>query len=143
VLSHHASSRRPCHPYAVARTLFQCVCTRHRNCIGQLSPFSEYAPGTAEFPARKSATIKPTTTYGPPRSDRMSIAGPGCVKTLTFNLRVEYPFLDFVHVEIKCTGNFCRKKAIEKAILCILGPTAFSHGLGHELTRSGVRSESV
>jgi hypothetical protein len=30
--------------------LFQYVCTRRRNCIGQLSPFSEYAPGTARFP---------------------------------------------------------------------------------------------
>src|SRR3981189_2884482 len=36
-----AQPRRPCrprHPYAVSRTLFQCVCTRRRNCIGQLSP---------------------------------------------------------------------------------------------------------
>src|ERR1700730_11977672 len=58
-----AQPRRPCrprHPYAVTRTFLQCVCTRHRNCIGQLSPFSEYAPGTATFPARKSATIKLT-----------------------------------------------------------------------------------
>jgi hypothetical protein len=31
---------------AVLRTLLQCVCTQRRNCIGQLSPFSEYAPGT-------------------------------------------------------------------------------------------------
>jgi hypothetical protein len=44
VLFHHD------YPYAVPRTLFQCVCTRRRNCIGQLSPFSEYAPGTARFP---------------------------------------------------------------------------------------------
>jgi hypothetical protein len=29
---------------AVLRTLLQCVCTQRRNCIGQLSPFSEYAP---------------------------------------------------------------------------------------------------
>src|SRR5260370_24219184 len=37
-----AQPRRPCrprHPCAVPRTLFQCVCTRRRNCIGQLSPF--------------------------------------------------------------------------------------------------------
>ena len=38
VLFHHD------YPYAVPRTLFQCVCTQRRNCIGQLSPFSEYAP---------------------------------------------------------------------------------------------------
>jgi hypothetical protein len=52
-----AQPRKPCrprHPYAVPRTLFQYVCTRRRNCIGQLSPFSEYAPGTARFPERKS-----------------------------------------------------------------------------------------
>jgi hypothetical protein len=29
---------------AVPRTLLRCVCTRRRNCIGQLSPCSEYAP---------------------------------------------------------------------------------------------------
>src|SRR6266566_454161 len=48
-----AQPRRPCrprHPYAVPRTLFQRVCTRRRNCIGQLSPFSEYAPGSARYP---------------------------------------------------------------------------------------------
>src|ERR1700682_5451418 len=42
-----AQPRKPCrprHPYAVPRILFQCVCTRRRNCIGQLSPFWEYAP---------------------------------------------------------------------------------------------------
>src|SRR3981189_2664565 len=55
-----AQPRRPRHPYAVPRTLFQYVCTRRRNCIGQLSPFSEYAPGTARFPVRKSATTKLT-----------------------------------------------------------------------------------
>jgi hypothetical protein len=41
-----ARPRGPCrarHPYAVPRTLFQCLCTRRRNCIGQLSPFLEYA----------------------------------------------------------------------------------------------------
>jgi hypothetical protein len=54
-----AQLRRPCrprHPYAVPRTYLQCVCTRHRNCIGQLSPFLEYAPRTANFPARNCAT---------------------------------------------------------------------------------------
>src|SRR5258708_7130181 len=47
-------------PYAASRTLLQRVRTRRRNCIGQLSPFSEYAPGTAHFPVLKSATIKLT-----------------------------------------------------------------------------------
>src|SRR5216683_1026950 len=58
-----APHRRPCrphHPYAVPKTLFQCVCIRRRNCIGQLSPFSKYAPGAAHFPVWNSATIKPT-----------------------------------------------------------------------------------
>ena len=58
-----ARPRRPCRPrhlYAVPRTLFQYVCARRRNCIGQLSPFSEYAPGTARFPVCRSAIIKLT-----------------------------------------------------------------------------------
>src|SRR5258705_4826337 len=40
---------RPRHPYAVPRTLFQCVCTRRRNCIGQLSPSSEYVPAARQI----------------------------------------------------------------------------------------------
>jgi hypothetical protein len=32
---------------------------------------------------------------------------------------------------VDCTGNFFRKKAIEKTILRILRPSAFSHSLGH------------
>jgi hypothetical protein len=40
--------------------LFQSVCTRRRNCIGQLSPFSKYALRTADFPVWKSVTIKLT-----------------------------------------------------------------------------------
>ena len=55
--------RRPCrprHPYAVPRTSLQCVCTRRRNCIAQLSPSREYALRTVDFPARNSATIELT-----------------------------------------------------------------------------------
>jgi len=55
--------RRPCRPrdpYAVPRTSLQCVCTRRRNCIAQLSPSREYALRTVDFPARNSATIKLT-----------------------------------------------------------------------------------
>src|SRR5712664_4019827 len=59
VLFHHDSSAAPqtvqTASRAAPRTLFQCVCTRRRNCIGQLSPFSEYAPETARFPGRRSA----------------------------------------------------------------------------------------
>jgi hypothetical protein len=44
---------RPRHPYAVPRTSLQCVCTRRRNCIAQLSPSREYALRTVDFPARK------------------------------------------------------------------------------------------
>src|SRR6266853_506143 len=51
---------RPRHPYAVPRTSLQCVCTRRRNCIAQLSPSREYALRTVDFPARSSATIKLT-----------------------------------------------------------------------------------
>ena len=44
--------------YAVPRTLFQCVCTQHRNRIGRLSPFSEYAPTASRFKLNSFATIK-------------------------------------------------------------------------------------
>src|SRR6476620_12666600 len=47
----------PCHPYAVPRTLFQCVCTRRRNCIGQLSPSSEYALAARQINPNTSAII--------------------------------------------------------------------------------------
>jgi len=52
VLSDHDSSAAPQrsrHPYAVPRTSLQCVCTRRRNCIEQLSPSTEYAPRTFYF----------------------------------------------------------------------------------------------
>jgi hypothetical protein len=61
--------RRPCrsrHPYAVPRTSLQCVCTRRRNCIAQLSPSREYALRTVDFPARNSATIELTHTAAVP-----------------------------------------------------------------------------
>jgi hypothetical protein len=55
VLFHHDSSAAPqtvqtASPVCGAKNLVQYVCTRRRNCIGQLSPLSEYAPGTARFP---------------------------------------------------------------------------------------------
>src|SRR5260221_11547868 len=43
---------------AVLRTLFQCVCTQRRNCIGQLSLFSEYAPTAPRNKWKPAATIK-------------------------------------------------------------------------------------
>jgi hypothetical protein len=43
---------------AVPRTLFPCVCTQHRNRIGRLSPFSEYAPTASRFKPNSFATIK-------------------------------------------------------------------------------------
>src|SRR5882762_4086729 len=58
----------------------------------------------------------------------MSVAGPGCVKTPTLNLRVE--FLS----QFRRCGNrlhrdsFC-EKTIEKTILCVLGSSEFSHSL--------------
>jgi hypothetical protein len=60
----------------------------------------------------------------------MSELGPGCVK-LPRNLRVDF-HLDFVDVETNCTGSFCRKKAIEKTMLGILGSCTFSHSLGQK-----------
>jgi hypothetical protein len=50
--------RRSRHPCAAPRTSLQCVCTRRRNCIEQLSPSPKYAPGTARFPVWNSAIIK-------------------------------------------------------------------------------------
>src|SRR5712691_4820926 len=55
-----AQPRRPCrprHPYAVPRTFLQCVCTRRRNCVGQLSPSSEYAPAARQINPNTSAII--------------------------------------------------------------------------------------
>src|ERR1700732_4036660 len=43
---------------AVLRTLLQRVCTQRRNCIGQLSPFSEYAPTALRNKWKPAATIK-------------------------------------------------------------------------------------
>ncbi len=43
---------------AVLRNLLQCVCTQRRNCIGQLSPFSEYAPTALRNKWKPAATIK-------------------------------------------------------------------------------------
>jgi hypothetical protein len=43
---------------AVLRTLLQCVCTPRRNCIGQLSPFSEYAPTALRNKWKPATTIK-------------------------------------------------------------------------------------
>src|SRR6266436_7805845 len=43
---------------AVLRTLLQCVCTRRRNRIEQLSPFSEYAPTALRNKWKPAATIK-------------------------------------------------------------------------------------
>jgi hypothetical protein len=49
-----AQPRRPCrplHPYAVPRTLLQCVCTRRRNCIGQIVAILGICPrGTPDQP---------------------------------------------------------------------------------------------
>jgi hypothetical protein len=57
---------------------------------------------------------------------------PGCVKTPTLNLRVE--FLSFVVVETDCTGDFSCEKAIEKTILRVLGSSEFSHSLDPDRT---------
>ena len=59
---------------------------------------------------------------------------PGCVKTPMSNLRVELPFRIFVDMGVDCTANFFRKKAIEKTILRILCPSAFSHSLDPQRT---------
>jgi hypothetical protein len=70
--------------YAAPRTSLQCVCTWRRNCcIGQLSPSPKYAPQTAPFPARNSATIKLTHYPGDGRLLDLSesparVRFPGC-----------------------------------------------------------------
>ena len=45
---------------AVPRTLFQCVCTPHRNRTGRLSPFTEYAPSASRFKPDCSTQSKVT-----------------------------------------------------------------------------------
>ncbi len=67
-----AQPRRPCrprHPYAVPRTLFQCVCTRRRNCIGQLSPSLEYVPAARQINPNTSAIILRLVALGVWRVD--------------------------------------------------------------------------
>src|SRR5664280_1285635 len=54
---------------AALRTLFQCVCTQHRNRIGQLSPFSEYAPTAGWIKPTSTATFK-GACYPPVRGGR-------------------------------------------------------------------------
>jgi hypothetical protein len=49
---------------AVLRTLLQCVCTQRRNCIGQLSPFSEYAPRALRNKTRRHNQIDPLPAFG-------------------------------------------------------------------------------
>src|SRR6266851_6615764 len=44
---------------------------------------------------------------------------------------------------VDCTDNFFRKKAIEKTILRILRPSAFSHSLGHSATYRSIHVMSV
>src|SRR5258708_12508472 len=51
--------------------------------------------------------------------------------------------LDFVDVGVDCTDNFFRKKAIEKTILRILRPSAFSHSLGQKRKCPGPCGTSV
>jgi hypothetical protein len=46
-------------------------------------------------------------------------------------------------VGVDCTGNFFRKKTIEKTILRILRPSAFSHSLGQKRTFRDVRRMSA
>ena len=74
--------RRSRHPFAVPRTFLQCVCTRRRNCIEQLSPSPKYAPGTARFPARNSAIIKLTWLILDPEVIRSSSLASQCNRSL-------------------------------------------------------------
>src|SRR6266567_4585600 len=71
--------RRPCrprHPYAVPKTSLQCVCTRRRNCIAQLSPSREYALRAVDFRARNTATIELTHYPAVPGEESPSQAVP-------------------------------------------------------------------
>jgi len=70
--------RRSRHPCAAPRTSLQCVCTRRRNCIEQLSPSRKYAPGTARFPARNSVIIKLTWLVPDPEVIRSSSLASQC-----------------------------------------------------------------
>jgi len=63
---------------AVLRTLLQCVCTQRRNCIGQLSPFSEYAPTALRKPATTIKLIHYRRLGAKPHE---SSAGGGCLGT--------------------------------------------------------------
>src|ERR1700687_2587611 len=78
---------RPRHPYAVPRTSLQCVCTRRRNCIAQLSPSRECALRTVDFPTRNSATIE-LTHY---------LHGSGSRRRITFANSSPVPIIYFVN----------------------------------------------
>src|SRR6266478_1425995 len=96
--------RRPCrprHPYAVPRTSLQCVCTRRRNCIAQLSPCREYALRTIDFPARSSATIE--LTHYPARQRPASDA------TTQFRFG-SFSDVDALDRDVRfCSMNVCRQ----------------------------------
>jgi hypothetical protein len=70
--------RRSRHPCAAPGTSLQCVCTRRRNCIEQLSPSRKYAPGTGRFPARNSVLIKLVWLIPDPGVTRSSSSASQC-----------------------------------------------------------------
>ena len=62
--------RRPCrprHPYAVPRTSLQCVCTRRRNCIAQLSPSRRICASDCRFSSPDLARLAMSRSPAPPR----------------------------------------------------------------------------
>ena len=72
----------------------------------------------------------------------MSAPAPGCVKSPSFNLRVEH-LSQFRRYKNQLHCDLCREKAIEKTILRILGSCDFSHSLGQSLPKWLVLAESA
>ena len=56
---------RPRHPYAVPRTSLQCVCTRRRNCIAQLSPSRRICASDCRFSSPELTRIATSRSARP------------------------------------------------------------------------------
>src|SRR5882672_7213367 len=82
--------RRPCrprHPYAVPRTSLQCVCTRRRNCIAQLSPSRRICASDCRFSSPE------LTRFAASRS-RPTFAGPSNARAAVERAAYDEPLKD-------------------------------------------------
>jgi hypothetical protein len=81
--------------------------------------------------AKRRFVVRPRTHT----THSTSAMGPDCVKSPSFNLRVEY-LSQFHRCANELHRYFCRKTLIEKTILRVLGSRVFSHSLGQSRKNS-------